>query len=78
MSPEIHRIEPEPAFHSGAVRKAGPKRQREGEPQRKFEDEIEGREDDVIVPPPPSSHNPERFVSPPTEEDGGTHVNVIG
>ena len=78
MTADIHPIEPEPTFHGSAVRKAGPRRRRPDEDHREFRPEIETDEDAEVVPTPPPLRRADRVVSPPTEEDGGTHVNVLG
>ena len=79
MYPDVHRIEHQPTSYGGAVRRAGPRRQRGGGPKREFHDEIDesdGEAEDEPSPSPVQKKN--RAVSPPTEEDGGTRINVVG
>jgi len=77
MPADVNRIEPDPTHHSGAVRRVGPRRRRDGQKQRQFEDEAKEIIPEV-GPQPPSSKKRDRVVSPPSEEDGGTRVNVVG
>ncbi|MEW6073165.1 MAG: hypothetical protein AB1726_11325 [Planctomycetota bacterium] len=78
MAADVHPIEPEPTYHGAAVRKVGPRRER-GEDRRGFAAEVERRAGaEGETPPPPPPRQVDRTVSPPTEEDGGTHVDLLG
>jgi hypothetical protein len=78
MATDIRRIEPDPAFRSGAVRKVGSRNRREKEEQRDFAEDLEQAEDAKKKQSEPSRRDADRTVSPPTEEDGGTHVDLVG
>lgn len=79
MAVEIHRIEPRPAYPGSGVRKPKARRDRNGEAPRRFRDVIDEEETDkqeTKTTPPIDDLN--RSVSPPTEEDGGMHVDLLG
>lgn len=78
MPADIHRIEPDPTARSGAVRKVGPRRRRGGEEGRDFAEELEEKTEQNKDPDSSSSREKDRTVSPPSEEDGGTHVDLVG
>ncbi len=79
MPTDVSRIKPNPAFRGAAVRRPGSRRQRPGDQGRNFQEEIAmergGEKADPAPPPEPQS---DRIVSPPTDEDGGTRINLLG
>ncbi len=78
MAGDIHRIEPDPTARSGVVRKVGPRRHRGGEEGRDFAEELEEKTEEDEDPDRSPSRDKDRAVSPPSEEDGGTHVDLVG
>ena len=68
----------EPTSSSALVRKLGPRRRKEDEREREFTDALEERSGE---PAPRDSEavarNVDRSVSPPTEEDGGTRIDLL-
>ncbi len=78
METSIHRIESNAAIQSGAVRKAGPRRQR-GSQEHSFEEELsQGGKSPRAEGPDEEARHEELPVAPPAEDETGTRIDLVG
>jgi hypothetical protein len=79
---EIHRIEPRPTRSGAGIRKTKARRERGGKNPRRFPAVIEEQDpedpEEIKEKRPTPPNGLDRSVSPPTEEDGGMHVDLVG